>query len=327
MNWKDLFLQRMMDKYGDIYDYSKVVYRGRDIPVTITCPLHGDFSLSPRTLLCGYKSKPPHGCPECSGLRRNAPSPSNVKKERPAFDFLAEARRVHGDRYEYLKIPSSKNRRIPIVCHIHGIFYQRVDVHLLGSNFPVCAKRHQSLDERRKSFLSRARDRWGDKYSYRDVEYVNNDTPVTIYCKEHNRSFSVSPDTHLRSGSGCPLCSDSRGEVDIRLWLEEHKVNFIKQYKIPNMNRRLKLKYLVVDFYLPDYRLYIEFNGKQHYENVKHFYSGKRTFDVQRLRDITLRDYCKRFCISLVEIPYNHRKNIPSILHDLLYNQFQSIHT
>lgn len=167
---------------------------------------------------------------------------------------------------------------------------------------------------------TRARERFGDKYSYRDVVYVNNDTLVKIFCKEHRRVFMTTPDNHLYGGSGCPLCSESTGEIDIRLWLEAHHINFHYQYKVPNMNRALKLKYLLVDFYLPDYRIYLEFHGAQHYEDIPHFYrKSKRTFPMQQLRDATLRDYCQRFGISLYEIPYTKQKLIPAFLQKILF--------
>lgn len=46
--------------HGDRYDYSKVVYKGNKVKVTITCPIHGDFEQSP----LAHKVKA-NGCPGC----------------------------------------------------------------------------------------------------------------------------------------------------------------------------------------------------------------------------------------------------------------------
>ena len=322
------FLKQARQVYGDDYDYSKVVYKGRDVPVLLTCRKHGEFKMSPRSLLIGRpdQSIKPHGCPECAGIRKLS-VPSKVKKkqfEETDFDFLKEARMVHGDRYEYPVCPSKKfegNERvkIPIICKKHGIFYQYVFLHLAGSNCPVCANRHQSLEYRRNDFIQRAKERHGDKFSYRNVVYVNNDTPVSIYCKEHKRLFSVSPDTHLRGGGGCPYCSNSTGEIDVRLWLEEHGIDFLYQYRVPNSNSVLSLKYLVADFYLPKHKTIIEFQGQQHYFNISHFYgNSKRTFELQLLRDETLRLYCKQNKLNLIEIKYDQQQSIPNILSQMI---------
>ena len=48
----DSFIERLRQVYGDDYDYSKVVYKGRDVPVLLTCRKHGEFKMSPRSLLC-----------------------------------------------------------------------------------------------------------------------------------------------------------------------------------------------------------------------------------------------------------------------------------
>lgn len=324
----EFFLQRMRQVYGDEYDYSKVVYKGREVPVLLTCRKHGEFKMSPRSLLIGRpdRSIKPHGCPECAGIRKLS-VPSKVKKkqsEKIEFDFLKEARMVHGDRYEYPVCPSKKYEgnegvKIPIICKKHDIFYQYVFLHLAGSNCPACANRHQSLEYRRNDFIQRAKERHGDKFSYRSVFYVNNDTPVSIYCKEHKYMFSVSPDTHLRGGGGCPYCSNSTGEIDVRLWLEEHDIDFLYQYRIPNFNSNLSLQYLVADFYLPNHKTIIEFQGQQHYFNISHFYrNSKRTFELQLLRDETLRLYCKQNKLNLIEIKYDQQQSIPNILSQMI---------
>ena len=47
--------------HGDKYDYSKVIYKGRDKDVIITCPIHGDFPQTPKSHI-----ETKYGCPECA---------------------------------------------------------------------------------------------------------------------------------------------------------------------------------------------------------------------------------------------------------------------
>jgi len=54
------FPVRAAVKHDGKYDYSKVAYFNKEAPVTITCPMHGDFQQSPNKHLQG------NGCPQCA---------------------------------------------------------------------------------------------------------------------------------------------------------------------------------------------------------------------------------------------------------------------
>lgn len=58
---KNAFLEKAKSKYGDTFDYSKVDYKGSRTKVTIICPIHGEYEMTPEGHL---KSKT--GCPKCS---------------------------------------------------------------------------------------------------------------------------------------------------------------------------------------------------------------------------------------------------------------------
>lgn len=53
------FIKDARDIHGDKYDYSKVKYDGTDKPVTIICPIHGEFNQRPHHHLEGQ------GCRAC----------------------------------------------------------------------------------------------------------------------------------------------------------------------------------------------------------------------------------------------------------------------
>lgn len=58
----DILIKKFNIIHNSKYNYDKIVYQGTDIPITITCPIHGDFSQRPHDHLSG------HGCPKC-GVR------------------------------------------------------------------------------------------------------------------------------------------------------------------------------------------------------------------------------------------------------------------
>ena len=72
-------------------------------------------------------------------------------------------------------------------------------------------------------------------------------------------------------------------------------------------------KHFVVDFYIQESNVIIEYNGIQHYEPIGRF-GGKESFIQQQERDMALRQYCKEHGIRLIEIPYWDYDNIETIL-------------
>lgn len=57
------FLKRARDKFGEQFDLSRTVYAGMDSKVVISCPIHGEFKVTPVSFL--YNT---HGCPKCGRL-------------------------------------------------------------------------------------------------------------------------------------------------------------------------------------------------------------------------------------------------------------------
>ena len=68
-----------------------------------------------------------------------------------------------------------------------------------------------------EEFVEQAIKIHGNKYSYPEVIYINNRTPVKIYCNTHKLFFWQLPDVHLR-GSGCPECAKESRIMSNRLY-------------------------------------------------------------------------------------------------------------
>ena len=72
------------------------------------------------------------------------------------------------------------------------------------------------------------------------------------------------------------------------------------------------------DFYLPDYNMFIEYDGSQHYEPTR-YYGGNIEKNNEMLLETKRRDkikntYCKENNINLLRIPYWESKNIKTII-------------
>ena len=296
----DTFKNRMHELYGDKYTFVWSDFKNKESLIRFTCKEHGEQQRIVAGLLDGK------GCAYCNG------------KFFPP-DWIKNARAVHGEKYEYdeNRPPQRSSDIIRYKCPVHGWQETRYDCHVnQGCGCALCAGvlNKLSTEDRKQRWIERCRKKFNDRFDYSQFEYVDNDTKGTIICREHHCSFITDPWTHLRGSGACPLCSSSKGEALIRTWLENNKVKFDTQCKLPNENMFCKRQYLLADFYLPDLNLIIEMNGEQHYQPVEHFNTKDWTFEDQQIRDDTLRAYCKTHKISLLEIKYDKIDKIPQIL-------------
>lgn len=68
-------------------------------------------------------------------------------------------------------------------------------------------------------FIRRSVSRWGHKYGYTKVKYVNSRTPVQIYCLTHNIYFEQTPKAHFTAKHECcPLCYKEIAGVHQNKW-------------------------------------------------------------------------------------------------------------
>ena len=138
-----------------------------------------------------------------------------MSKKLTKEEFIAKARVVHGDRYDYTLVNYvGSSQKVTIICPIegHGTFEQRANDHLRGSGCPKC--KGERISESRRSntddFIAKAKEIHGSKYQYHLVDYVGSSQKVTIICPiEGHGTFEQRANDHLR-GSGCPKCKGER---------------------------------------------------------------------------------------------------------------------
>ena len=101
-----------------------------------------------------------------------------------------------------------------------------------------------------------------------------------------------------------PIASRSNGEKFVEKYLKENNIDFIAQLKVnsPGIGRNSDI--VRIDFVIPDKKIWIEYNGGQHYEFKKHFHGTVEEFEKQVRRDNNVRQYCLDNNIVLLEVPY-----------------------
>lgn len=126
--------------------------------------------------------------------------------------FLARAKEVHGDRYNYSMTEYiTSNAQMDIICKLHGAFRQSSSSHLGGSGCHQCAAiaTRKGHTIRQETVIERFRAKHGDRYDYSNVVYTKAKNVVSIICREHGEFLQIAQ--HHQAGSGCPSCTVGRG--------------------------------------------------------------------------------------------------------------------
>jgi very-short-patch-repair endonuclease len=276
------FIEKAKQVHGDRYDYSKVEYKGCKEKVCIICPVHGEFLQVARIHLMGC------GCKKCHL--------SNETKT--TEQFIAEAKKVHGDKYDYSKVEYvNAKTKICIICPLHGEFWQTPNDHLSGKGCKICKteKIKGILTKTTEQFIAEAKKVHGDKYDYSKVEYLNSHTKICIICKKHGEFWQM-PYEHL-NGKGCKICRESRMEKLVAFVLKNNNINFIQQKKFEWLGLQS------LDFYLPKYNIAIECQGIQHYKPVSFgssIHTKDEMFELVKKRDKIKKELCLEHGIKII---------------------------
>jgi hypothetical protein len=178
------FILKAQKVHGNRYIYSSTEYKNTRTNIKIICREHGEFEQTAGNHLNGC------GCSKCFGTF------TKTNKE-----FIQEAQKIHGDKYDYSKINYINNyTKIEVICKEHGSFNIRPQRHLQGQGCPICSGTRCNTQE----FIKKAQKIHGDKYDYSLVNYNKNEK-IKIICKEHG-VFEQIPSIHLHN-YGCPKCS------------------------------------------------------------------------------------------------------------------------
>ncbi len=129
-NDPDDLIKRFRVVHGDKYDYSNMNYHGVHKNIVITCPIHGDFEMTPKKhegSSIERRPRKPVGCEKCIG-------------EAVVAQFIEK----HGYKYDYSKVDLitcakySSVKEVTIICKVHGEFEKTPYLRKKGGNCPRC---------------------------------------------------------------------------------------------------------------------------------------------------------------------------------------------
>ena len=135
--------------------------------------------------------------------------------------FIAEAKEIYGDRYDYSKVVyKNSENRVVVTCPIHDDFHVYAREHLDGKGCPKC--------EKGEKFIAKLKEKFGDKFGLDEFVYESSTAPVTLICPTHG-AFSRLPNQILNYKFGCPECGN---EVQRQQQEESHKAAVAKKEEI-----------------------------------------------------------------------------------------------
>ena len=279
------FIEEAQHGWGDKFDYSKVEYKTRLEKVCIICPEHGEFWQTPAQHLSGAL-----GCKACW----------SEKYSKSTEDFIEEAIKIHGDKYNYSKtIYKTARQKVTIICPKHGEFEQLANAHLQGEGCFQCERERRAKST--ENFIKEAKKVHGDTYDYCKVNYINRNTPVIIICPKHGE-FEQLPSNHLQ-GKGCSHCK-SKEQAALFNRLVEDFPNEEILYEVGN--RIIPwLEGQRFDIYFPKYNIAIEYNGPQHYMPIQKL-GGELAYLKTIERDREKRKKCEENGCVLFELKYKY---------------------
>lgn len=240
----DLWLNKLQAKYPWL-KFSEFSNPG--VPCKVTCDKHGEMYVTAYSMLRSDGV----ACKYCA---RNM----SEKKEK----YLAKARELHGDQYDYSKFDFSENPAT-FICKKHGEFKQSRRGHI-ETKIPCreCERERRRMSK--EEFLKRARDKFGDYYDYSKTNFVDTRTNVKIICPKHGIFIKKAGD-HIRKPrypgdkiGGCQLCiAAAKFEVIAIAILNKNKIKYKHQFMFDDFRYKW-------DFMIPDLKFVIEIDESSH---------------------------------------------------------------
>lgn len=265
-----------------------------------------DTKIEMKHLVCGNTFlKRPHdvtsknsGCPYCNG---NQLAKYN---EKWVIDNTPEP-------YKYISGYTKMSEKCLFHCNKCNYDFEQTPSRLINQKIYGC-KCSGTKKKTHQEFLDELGAKCLEEYEVLD-QYINVDTKINFKHKKCGTIFQITPWSFIHNANKkyCPICyyKKSKGEVIINKFLEEHNIDYQKEFQFPNDNKRY-------DFYLPALNTAIEYDGMQHFQSNSFFGGEKEFIEIQR-RDKEKNQYCLENNIKLFRIPYTDFDIINKILTEI----------
>jgi len=192
ISWEE-FLIRAREVWGDKYEYkyeNPETFSWREGWVTLICNDNNhspgeETRLHPCNHVVKNKHRNPAGCRACFLIE------DSKQKQKPFSEFLRDARKVHGYKYDYIE-PTYNGAKadMSIVCRKHKkIFRQSPDGHINGGHGCIyCGHEKMSITsrpQRLKKTIERLHDKSKGSVALIESSFVSQHHEADFICNEH----------------------------------------------------------------------------------------------------------------------------------------------
>lgn len=240
----ELFLKECKDKFGNLYDLTKVRYVNNKEKIIIGCPVHGDVEVYKNQFLL-------NGCPKCSKCKSNA-----MKRDTKESFINKLYKRFPNFKYDLTEsVYVSCDVHMDVVCHEkdengieHGSWKITPENLYSGYGCPKCRNERNIMTLRLPYdvYKKSIKDKYGDIYEVNKESYESKAKEVEIYCKKHKCKFNVKTNEFPRyNNHKCPECikedlefkeNDSNSlHFDTETWIDIPR--FIGKYQCSSEGR------------------------------------------------------------------------------------------
>lgn len=290
---------------------AKDLPKGSDAKIVAICDYCGrEYGTQNNTLIHGRELIQKDCCPECAGKKA-----SEVSRAKRAQRYFKKLRNVC-DQFGYELLTTEDeytdlHMTVKYKCPRHGIKEAMFDNLMRGHKCLDC-----SYEERFNGM------RHNNDYVEAVINHTNGNTLLNpedyqnmskrnlrIRCRCGNEYTTSLVNFLKHNVIQCYSCSckESSGESIVRSYLDDHQIGYIPQKRFKDCR---DIKPLPFDFFLPAYNICIEFDGKQHFEDLE----GFTDLDTVQRHDGIKTQYCIDHGIKLIRIPYYDGYYIDQIL-------------
>ena len=212
------FTEKSNKIHNNLYDYSNVNYISNYKKVKIVCKNHGEFLQTPCNHLTGK------GCYKCAIEHR-----ANLKRSNTS-DFIQFSGIIHNNKYDYSIVEyTTSNKKVDILCNLHGKFSQKAGHHLKGHGCPKC---HHRISKPETEFLNYMKIKENNRQSYICRKSVDGYDPATNTVYEFLGDYWHGNPEKFDSDDIHPLIKKTYGEL--------YKITFKKLDKLQKLGYTVK---------------------------------------------------------------------------------------
>ena len=187
------FKKYMLNKFGDVIDFSEMYYKNTKTPITLICKKDGNkitktpTSFKTSKIFCTFcfKQKTINNKPKIDKKQIFKEKLENKYPNR--FELYDD---IYINQKTKINVFDKKTKQILYITP-NDLLYKKIPSDKIENNY--------------NNFIKKANEIHNNKYTYSKVEYINSKTKVCIICPEHGE-FYQTPNDHLK-GCECPKCA------------------------------------------------------------------------------------------------------------------------